>query len=100
VRVRPTANARPSPLEGEGLDGDSHADRGEYDLVRQSFLEKAGYRLLRTSNDDVLENDVEPVLWVILKAAGQTVEGMSPPSSGNSQEQAPGTVDVSQGVTE
>src|SRR5690606_3592673 len=60
------------------LDGDSHADRGEYDLTRQSFLENAGYRVLRISNDDVLDTDVEPVLWAILKAAGQTVEGMSP----------------------
>jgi very-short-patch-repair endonuclease len=70
------------------IDGESHADRGEYDRARQSFLEKAGYRVLRISNDDVLDVDVEPVLWAILKAAGQTVEGMSPTPLGEADRQA------------
>ncbi len=56
------------------LDGASHADRGEYDLRRQAFLEKAGYRVLRVDNDDVLAADVEPVLVGILRAAGKEID--------------------------
>jgi len=53
------------------LDGESHADRGEYDLHRQEFHEQAGYHVLRIANDDVLASGVEPVLLGILRAAGQ-----------------------------
>lgn len=56
------------------LDGASHADRGEYDLKRQAFLVKAGYRVLRIDNDDILGADIEPVLLAIVCAAGKKVD--------------------------
>ena len=50
------------------LDGDSH-DQFNYnhDIDRQAWLESQGYRVLRVSNDDVL-NDMESVVLAILKA--------------------------------
>lgn len=46
------------------LDGDSHADRFEYDQQRQTYIETLGYRVLRIANDDVLD-DIEIVLeWI------------------------------------
>ncbi len=38
------------------LDGDSHAGRGNYDMVRTEFLGSQGYRVVRFSNLDVVEN--------------------------------------------
>ncbi len=50
-----------------GLDGDSHNDRGEYDLDREEFLAGQNLRILRFGNDDVL-CDLEAVLRAILIA--------------------------------
>ncbi|QDT35797.1 endonuclease domain-containing protein [Stratiformator vulcanicus] len=51
------------------LDGASHDSRGEYDKARQSWIESEGYKMLRISNDDVLQN-LEESLLAIAKAAG------------------------------
>ncbi len=51
------------------LDGDSHNDRGEFDIRRQEILEANGYRVLRVSNDDVLQH-LDGVGDAILKACG------------------------------
>ena len=51
------------------IDGESHAQRGEYDIRRQRFLESQGLTVLRFSNDDVLQ-DPEAVVLGIARAAG------------------------------
>lgn len=38
------------------IDGDSHAEREEYDAERTRFLNACGIQVLRYSNDDVLQN--------------------------------------------
>jgi very-short-patch-repair endonuclease len=53
------------------LDGESHAERGEYDKRRQAEIESRGFSVLRIANDDVVRGDVEPVLMGILRAAGK-----------------------------
>jgi len=50
------------------LDGDSHNDRGRYDLDREEFLKSQNLRVLRFGNDDVL-HDLEAVLRAILLAS-------------------------------
>jgi very-short-patch-repair endonuclease len=55
------------------LDGDSHVGRADYDRKRQSYIESAGYRVLRVGNDDVL-NDLDAVITVILQACGIAAE--------------------------
>lgn len=49
------------------VDGDSHADRGEADKARELVLYEHGYRVLRVSNDDVLDN-LDDVCRAILNA--------------------------------
>ena len=49
------------------LDGDTHGAQEEYDAERTRFMESKGYRVLRFTNRDVLQN-VEGVLEAI-KAA-------------------------------
>lgn len=49
------------------LDGEYHRDTEEADATRQQFLETAGFKVLRFSNSDVLEN-VEGVAVAILRA--------------------------------
>lgn len=49
------------------VDGPIHETQQEYDAWRQSVLEHLGYRVLRFTNDDVLEN-VEGVIQVIREA--------------------------------
>lgn len=56
------------------LDGDSHADRGEYDRSRQAWLESQNLGVLRIANDDVVE-DVESVVEAIL-AYGRRWDGL------------------------
>ena len=51
------------------LDGDSHNDRGEYDLNSESYLKSQNVRVIRFSNDDVLR-DLEAVLRAILLSCG------------------------------
>lgn len=38
------------------IDGDTHAGREDYDLVRTRFFETRGYRVLRFTNLDVMSN--------------------------------------------
>ncbi|MCI0713556.1 MAG: endonuclease domain-containing protein [Chloroflexi bacterium] len=38
------------------IDGTSHDGRGEYDEARTQYLESLGLRVLRYSNEDVLQN--------------------------------------------
>ena len=38
------------------LDGDTHAFQEDYDERRTRFLERAGYRVLRYANTDVMQN--------------------------------------------
>lgn len=38
------------------IDGDSHAEREEYDAERTRFLNACGIQVLRYNNDDVLQN--------------------------------------------
>ena len=52
------------------VDGDSHDEQSfEYDEARQRNLEGRGYRVIRVTNDDVLE-DAESVALGIAKEAG------------------------------
>jgi very-short-patch-repair endonuclease len=51
------------------VDGDSHAERFVPDQKREQALIEAGWRVLRLSNDDVLEN-LEGVLIQIVKHSG------------------------------
>lgn len=46
------------------LDGDTHGAQEEYDAERTLFLESKGYRVLRFSNRDVMQN-LESVLETI-----------------------------------
>jgi very-short-patch-repair endonuclease len=38
------------------IDGDSHAETGEYDLERTRFLNALGVRVIRYTNDEILRN--------------------------------------------
>lgn len=46
------------------LDGDTHGAQEDYDAERTQFLESKGYRVLRFSNRDVVQN-IEGVLETI-----------------------------------
>jgi very-short-patch-repair endonuclease len=46
------------------VDGDTHADAERYDAARTKFIEREGFRVVRFSNSDVMEN-VEGVLTQI-----------------------------------
>jgi very-short-patch-repair endonuclease len=50
------------------VDGPVHETQKEYDAMRQSFLESLGYRVLRFTNEQVLQ-DVHAVLRVIQAAS-------------------------------
>ncbi len=56
------------------IDGDTHGSRLEYDAKRTRYLVSRGYRVLRFSNRDVLQNR-ENVLATI--SANLTVEPLS-----------------------
>jgi very-short-patch-repair endonuclease len=49
------------------IDGASHMDRGEYDCLRQTWLEGRGYHVIRVSNDEVLF-ELDSVLNAVLLA--------------------------------
>ena len=55
------------------VDGQSHDGRGIKDRRRTIFLEQQGLRVLRISNDDVVQ-DPESVLLAIARAAGIDVQ--------------------------
>jgi very-short-patch-repair endonuclease len=60
------------------LDGDSHIERKAEDDARQRWLESSGYRVVRISNDDVLQN-LEGVLIQIERECTQANFALSPP---------------------
>lgn len=49
------------------LDGDSHAEREEYDRRRTSYLEAEGWKVIRFTNLDIVHNP-EGVALMILQA--------------------------------
>ena len=51
------------------LDGDSHAERVEYDQARTEWLQAQGYRVMRFNNRDVMTN-VEGVVAEIARERG------------------------------
>lgn len=51
------------------LDGESHEHRQGYDRRRDLYLEELGLRIMRVTNDDVLDN-LDGVAEAILRAAG------------------------------
>jgi very-short-patch-repair endonuclease len=53
------------------LDGDSHDGREAYDLERTRWFESQGFKVIRFSNFDVLEN-VESVIEEIRRAGGSS----------------------------
>ncbi|MEQ8757787.1 MAG: DUF559 domain-containing protein [Coleofasciculus sp. G1-WW12-02] len=61
------------------VDGDIHAQQKDYDDARTEQLQAFGYRVLRFTNEAVL-NDLQAVLAHIVKVA----EAQSPPKSPNS----------------
>ncbi len=54
------------------LDGDSHAQQVEYDATRTEWLEQHGYRIVRFSNQDVM-NSIEAVVTEIARQCGLTL---------------------------
>ena len=61
------------------LDGGQHAANSTYDGERTSFLEKAGFRVLRFWNNEVFEN-IEGVVQVIIAALVERASTPSPPN--------------------
>ncbi len=59
------------------LDGDSHAQQMSYDRERSEFLGQKGYRVIRFSNLDVMEN----VEGVVCRIAGVIGDMPSPSPS-------------------
>ena len=57
------------------VDGDSHADRIEYDQARTEYLNECGYRVIRFTNREVF-NQIEAVL---LRIADECRRLVSPP---------------------
>ncbi len=49
------------------LDGASHDDREEYDLLRDETLKSEGWRTLRIANRDLMRN--EEGVWLTIEAA-------------------------------
>lgn len=49
------------------VDGETHAEQAEYDAVRSCFLQEKGYRVLRFTNAEVM-NNLEGVLLSIQQA--------------------------------
>ena len=56
------------------LDGDTHAGRETYDAERTRFLERKGYRVLRFSNLEVMEN-----IDGVLTHLASVIDEMRPP---------------------
>jgi very-short-patch-repair endonuclease len=54
------------------LDGESHDDRARYDEQRTGFLEAAGLRVIRFTDDEVLKS-LENVVFVIARECGLEV---------------------------
>ena len=58
---------------GIELDGDSHMGREKADAARTDFLKRQGWRVIRFTNADVMEN-AEGVARAILGALGRDFE--------------------------
>jgi very-short-patch-repair endonuclease len=56
------------------IDGDTHVGREVYDAIRTQFLEEQGYRVIRFSNRDVMEN-----LAGVLEFLAAVITKMTPP---------------------
>ena len=56
------------------LDGESHADREDYDATRTASLEEHGYRVLRFTNSEVMPNfaGVTRAILIALEADPET----------------------------
>jgi very-short-patch-repair endonuclease len=68
------------------LDGPSHDARQDYDRKREDYLQKQGYRVLRFSNNDVVENTLGVVETIIRettallrKTSGAPLAALPPP---------------------
>jgi adenine-specific DNA-methyltransferase len=53
------------------IDGDTHFNHGEYDQKRSAWLEEQGLRVIRFTNDQVL-NSTDEVLRLIAEACRRT----------------------------
>ncbi|WP_010185951.1 endonuclease domain-containing protein [Sphingomonas sp. PAMC 26605] len=60
------------------IDGETHVGNEERDARRTAFLEREGYRVLRFSNADVMQN-VEGVTQVIRSAIGASPSHLAMP---------------------
>ena len=49
------------------LDGSSHADREEYDALRDATLASDGWRVIRIDNRDLMRD--EESVWLVIQAA-------------------------------
>ena len=56
------------------IDGDTHAGREVYDAIRTQFLQEQGYKVVRFSNRDVMEN-----LSGVLETLAAVIVEMTPP---------------------
>jgi very-short-patch-repair endonuclease len=64
------------------IDGDTHAGREVYDAIRTQFLEEQGYRVIRFSNRDVMEN-LEGVLETLAAVVIEMTSPLLPPLRGS-----------------
>jgi len=62
------------------LDGESHEGRRAYDADRESFLRNLGVRVIRVTNDDVLNNLDGVAEMVLREATRQPLEPSPSPS--------------------
>ncbi|KRB85428.1 hypothetical protein ASE00_01105 [Sphingomonas sp. Root710] len=59
------------------VDGDTHARRLQYDAARNAYLESRGYRVIRFTNADVLDN-IEGVATMIEAALALAMSASLP----------------------
>jgi very-short-patch-repair endonuclease len=64
------------------IDGDTHAGREAYDVIRTQFLEEQGYRVIRFSNRDVMAN-LEGVLETLAAVVIEMTSPLLPPLRGS-----------------
>jgi very-short-patch-repair endonuclease len=64
------------------IDGDTHAGREVYDAIRTQFLEEQGYRVIRFSNRDVMDN-LDGVLETVTVVVAEMTPPLLPPQSGS-----------------
>ena len=56
------------------IDGETHAERQSYDAQRTQYLEEQGYKVIRFSNTDVLQN-----LQGVMQRIGEVIVELTPP---------------------